>query len=88
MGIQSGSKGDNVQLKVFGDVLEELSSSRSNPGVVPRRFGAIQLKVMDALEVGRNVLVGGVDQGLVQIDQQNEPAAVEKKESQGGTQGG
>jgi hypothetical protein len=36
----------------------------------------MNLKVVDVFDVGRDVLVGGVDQGLVQIDEKNEPAVL------------
>jgi hypothetical protein len=34
------------------------------------------LKVIDVFDVGGDVFVGGVDQGLVQINEKNEPAVL------------
>ena len=36
------------------------------------------LKVVDVFEVGRDVFVGGVNEGLIQVDQQNQPPTLKQ----------
>ncbi len=46
--------------------------------MVPRRPRSVELKVCDVFHVGRDVLVGGVNKRLVEVDKQDELSVLEQ----------
>lgn len=61
VGIVSCAKGTNVQFKKRRHITEKRECSRSKARMVPRTVRSVQLKMVDAFEVVRNVIVGGVN---------------------------
>ena len=68
VGIQAGPEGTYVQLVELRDVLQKVLCPWANPRVIPWGGRPIKLKVMDILHVSRDLVVGGVDEGLVKVD--------------------
>ena len=66
----------DVQLEVLADVLQELRRVRPDPRVVHGGAGPVELEVVDVLDVLRDVVVGGVDDGLVEVDQEDQLAVL------------
>jgi len=65
-------KGADVQLVELGHALQELGSAGAQARVVPLGMRAAQLEVVDALDVVRHRVVGGVDHRMVEIDEQDQ----------------
>ena len=62
----------DVKLVQSRDLLEEVGGAQPDPGVVPGGVLPVQLEVVHVLQVGGDAVIGGVDEGLVEVDQQHQ----------------
>lgn len=62
----------DVQLVQLRHLVEEVAGAWPHPGMVPGGVGTIQLEVVHLLHVCWHRVTGGVDQRLVQVDEQDE----------------